>query len=166
MSVLGTCLSLSILTGQRAAEGWHRGTHTLGGGERQPEERLCLTWAMNLSTRILLVSWRARRPQRNSYSGGLLLGIFLYSRYLSERGNQPLPAAREASCCPSGSQVEPSCLEATARLLKGGCPGLQPSPCWGVGVGVASPDTDALKGLARQSYPAALWRDRGTRVGS
>lgn len=54
----------------------------------QPEHGLCLTWAMNLSTLILLVSWQARRPQRNSYSGGLLLGTFLYSKYLRERGQQ------------------------------------------------------------------------------
>ena len=57
-------------------------------GKMQPEHRLCLTWAMNLSTLILLVSWQARRPQRNSYSGGLLLGTFLYSKYLCERGQQ------------------------------------------------------------------------------
>lgn len=53
-----------------------------------PKQRLSITWAMNLSTLILLVSWWARRPQTNSYSGGLLLGTFLYSRYLNARGEQ------------------------------------------------------------------------------
>lgn len=53
-----------------------------------PKQRLSVTWAMNRSTLILLVSWRARRPQRNSYSGGLLLGTFLYSRYLRARGRE------------------------------------------------------------------------------
>lgn len=64
-------------------------------GKVQPEHRLCLTWAMNLRTLILLVSWQARRPQRNSYSGGLLLGTFLYSRYLRER-RQQTSAPRQA----------------------------------------------------------------------
>lgn len=80
---------------------------------------LSITWAMNLSTLILLVSWRARRPQRNSCSGGLLLGIFLYSRYLSGEENKPLPPVRQTRCCASGSQVAPSPprCDAAAQLL-------------------------------------------------
>lgn len=59
-----------------------------------PKQRLSVTWAMNRSTLILLVSWRARRPQRNSYSGGLLLGTFLYSRYLRARGRETFASSQ------------------------------------------------------------------------
>lgn len=63
-----------------------------------PQQKTSITWAMNLSTLILLVSWQARRPQRNSYSEGLLLGIFLYSRYLSGEEDRLLPLA-VYTCC-------------------------------------------------------------------
>ena len=92
-------------------------------GEMQPEHGLCLTWAMNLSTLILLVSWQARRPQRNSYSGGLLLGTFLYSKYLRERGQQT-SAPRQAHLWLL--QWLPGSSFPALRLLQEACPGPAP----------------------------------------
>lgn len=87
-------------------------------------QRPSLTWAMNLSTLILLVSWRARRPHRNSYSGGLLLGIFLYSKYLSgEESNQlGLQPGGPAAALKAPRWPLPG-PQAAAQLLQGDCPG-------------------------------------------
>lgn len=78
-------------------------------------------WVMNLSTLISLFSWRALKPQRNSYLGGLLLSTSCTPGTSVREDDKRLHPARQ-TCCTSGSQVALSQPQGCISVLVGGCP--------------------------------------------
>lgn len=115
------------------------------------------TWAMNLRTLILLVSWRARRPHRNSYSGGLLLGIFLYSRYLSQRGKCPWLLSQQTCCGTHGFHRAPPLPQSCSSAGREGLPRLHPVSPPGIPPPTAWPSQLHSSGPTRKPRAGQEW---------